>query len=91
MDTVVWLEKQVRLPREYVERLHRLAQDRDTTEDALVERALELLFSLTDTTDEEPQSEEWSELSSATLRRVWDNDVDSVYDNWREIYGVPPG
>jgi len=39
--------------------------------------------------DEEGQRRGWSLLSEAALRRVWDNDADAAYDNWRELYGVP--
>jgi excisionase family DNA binding protein len=27
--------------------------------------------------------------SLAALEEVWDNEADAVYDNWRELYGVP--
>ena len=28
------------------------------------------------------------QLSEAALMRVWDNEHDAVYDDWRELYGV---
>ncbi len=31
------------------------------------------------------------QMSEAALMRVWDNEQDAVYDNWRELYGVPEG
>jgi excisionase family DNA binding protein len=27
--------------------------------------------------------------SDEVFFKTWDNDADAVYDNWREIYGVP--
>ena len=27
-------------------------------------------------------------ISEASLSRVWENDQDAVYDNWRDLYGV---
>ncbi len=30
-------------------------------------------------------------LSEPSLLRVWDNDPDAEYDNWRELYGVSEG
>ena len=39
---------------------------------------------------EEELSLPWYTLiSQAALARVWDNDEDAIYDNWRELYGVP--
>jgi hypothetical protein len=29
----------------------------------------------------------WSCLSDAALQRVWDNEEDAVYDNWRALHG----
>ena len=29
--------------------------------------------------------------SEESLARVWENDRDAAYDNWRELYGVPAG
>jgi hypothetical protein len=31
----------------------------------------------------------WSFLSEGSLQRIWDNEEDAAYDNWRELYGVP--
>ncbi|HUV87738.1 MAG TPA: hypothetical protein VMX79_11580 [bacterium] len=28
-------------------------------------------------------------ISQAVLARDWDNEDDAIYDNWRELYGVP--
>ena len=33
----------------------------------------------------------WTRLSEAAFWEDWNNDKDAVYDNWREIYGVPEG
>jgi len=84
------IDKVVHLSADRAERLSRLAQDRRTTEDALVQKALDLLFDLADEgTQEERQA--WRALGMKSLSRVWDNDADAVYDNWRELYGVQEG
>jgi hypothetical protein len=47
----------------------------------LVERALDLLFEAED-------AKVWAAMSAPSLNRVWDNEADAVYDNWKTIYGV---
>ena len=87
----ITLDKVVHLSAERAARLAQLARERSTTEDALVEKALDLLFDLT---GEESQAQErgvWRALGAKSLERVWDNDADAVYDHWRELYGVPEG
>ena len=38
----------------------------------------------------EPDDEaNWSAMSLDTFQRDWDNPEDAIYDNWRELYGVP--
>lgn len=32
---------------------------------------------------------EWQHLSLSAFATEWDNEEDAIYDNWREIYGVP--
>ena len=32
---------------------------------------------------------DWLKLSLSAFEKEWDNDEDAIYDNWREIYGVP--
>ena len=32
---------------------------------------------------------DWQSLGLATFEKAWDNEEDAIYDNWREIYGVP--
>lgn len=31
----------------------------------------------------------WLAMSLDTFQRDWDNAEDAIYDNWRELYGVP--
>ncbi len=69
--------------------LRRLAESRSTSEDQIVEKALDIFFSLTDLFDDEARRQGWSLLSEASLQRVWDNEADAAYDSWRELYGVP--
>jgi hypothetical protein len=83
------VEKHIRLSVERADRLGRLAQIHQIHEDQIIEKALDILFSLTDLLDERTERQGWSFLSEAALQRVWDNEEDAVYDNWRELYGVP--
>ena len=86
MSTMI--DKVVHLSADHVERLTQLARQRGTSEDALLEKALDLLFSLTDKGDDEEERRIWQALTMKSLARVWDNEADAVYDNWRELYGV---
>jgi hypothetical protein len=83
------IEKRVWLSVERAERLDCLAQAHQIQEGRIIEKALDILFSLTDLFDERTERQGWSFLSEAALQRVWDNEEDAVYDNWRELYGVP--
>ena len=35
--------------------------------------------------------EPWTALSGPGFAKDWDNEVDAVYDKWRELYGVREG
>ena len=83
------VEKHIRLSTEHADRLSRLARTKGLSEDQIVEKALDILFSLTDLFDERTERRGWSFLSEDSLRRIWDNEEDAAYDNWRELYGVP--
>ena len=39
-------------------------------------------------TVDEVSDSEWRELGMRRLEEEWDNPVDAVYDNWKELYGV---
>ena len=85
------VERRLLLPAALAARLHQFAGVHRTSEDAVVGRALDILFSLTDLLDGETELRMWSALSSDALARVWDNDEDARYDNWRDLYGVSTG
>jgi len=85
------VEKHIRLSSERAERLNRLAQAHQLDEDQVIEKALDILFSLTDLLDAQAERPSWSVMSKESLGRVWDNDEDAIYDNWRELYAVPEG
>jgi len=72
-------------------RLARLAKTRQVSESEIVEKALNIFFSLADFGGEEIERQDWYRLSEASLLRLWDNEQDVVYDNWRELYGVSEG
>ncbi len=87
-ETPTPVEKHVRLSAECAERLSRLAQAQAMSEDQIIEKALDILFKLTELFDENAERRGWSFLSQASLQRIWDNEEDAVYDNWKELYGV---
>lgn len=72
-------------------RLQQMADSRRATENEVVEKALDLYFSLADFFDGDTERQDWYRLSEAALSRVWDNEQDATHDNWRELYGVPQG
>ena len=90
-EAVATIEKRFQLSAERAERLSRLAQTRQLDENRIVEKALDMLFDLADLLDERTERQGWAMLSDASLQRIWDNEKDAAYDNWRELYGVPAG
>lgn len=88
-ETSTTVEKHVQLSPECAERLTRLAQAQNLSEAVIVEKALDILFTLTDLFDENAERRGWSLLSRSSLQKIWDNDEDAVYDNWKDLYGVP--
>ena len=55
----------------------------------VVTKALDILFTLTEVLDSGGQRRALTALSEESLARVWENDQDAAYDNWRKLYGVP--
>ncbi len=88
-EMLATVEKRIWLTAERADRLSRLARSQEINETLIIEKALDILFSLTELFDERAERQGWSFLSEASLQRVWDNEEDAVYDNWRELYGVP--
>ena len=88
-DTPLVVEKQIRLSAGRADRLSHLAEIHQIDEDQIIERALDILFSLTDLLDDQSERRGWSFLSDAALQRVWDNPEDAAYDDWRTLYDVP--
>lgn len=88
-ENVAVVEKRVRLSAERADRLTHLARQHQTSEDEIIGRALDILFNLADLFDQRAERQGWSSLSEASLQRVWDNEEDAAYDNWKELYGVP--
>jgi hypothetical protein len=78
--------KRIRLSSDRAKRLGNLAHAKALSEDQVIEKALDILFSLTDLLDEQGERQGWSFLSENSLQRVWDNEKDAAYDNWRETY-----
>lgn len=83
------VEKRLQLSPDSADRLRRLAQQQQTSENELVERALDLLFNISDNNDTSAERRGWSLASEDVLQRVWDNEDDARYDNWQGLYGAP--
>ena len=82
------IEKTVHMSTENAARLGELARRRGTSEDELLEQALDLYFRSAET-DELEERRFWQNASIPSFDRIWDNEEDAIYDNWRELYGVP--
>ncbi len=89
VERTVKATREVTLTTDRSERLQRMAQARLSSEDEVIERALDLYFRLADFFDDASTRQDWHRLSEASLRRVWDNEQDAAYDDWRNLYGVP--
>ena len=83
--------REVILPERQVTRLEQLAAMRQISESKIIESALNIFFNLTEVLDETVDRSDWQRLSEASLMRLWDNEQDEVYDDWRELYGVSQG
>lgn len=92
MDTfALAIEKRIHLSPQSAIRLQQLSQTKALSEEQIIEKALSILFSLSEIFDEQSERLGWSFLSEDSLARVWDNEEDAIYDNWRDLYGVPAG
>lgn len=82
------VEKLVQLSNNRARRLERLAAEQGISENALVEKALDILFDISES-KEGMDREAWSAMSLDAFGRVWDNEANAAYDNWKELYGIP--
>ncbi len=89
MSEIAVVEKRILLSPERAYQLSRLAQAKAISEDKIVEKALDILFGVTDLLDDQAERRGWSLVAERSLRRVWDNEQDAEYDNWRELYDIP--
>lgn len=80
--------KRIRLSLERADRLSQLARAQAVSEDQVVEKALDILFNLTDLLGAPSERQGWSSLSEESLHRVWDNDEDARYDEPRDWHNV---
>lgn len=85
------VKREFALPRDQVNRLQSLAAARQISESRVVEKALDVFFSLAEVFDQDLDRQMLYQLSEPSLLRVWDNDPDAAYDNWRELYDVSEG
>ena len=77
--------------RDQVNRLSNLPETRQISESRVVEKALDVFFSLTEAFNPDLDRQAWYRLWEPSFLRVWDNDPDAAYDNWRELYDVSEG
>lgn len=89
IETPTLIAQEIHLSSNHVSRLRQLAQAKNISQDEIIAKALDILFSLTELFDPLSERQGWSALSEESLERVWDNDLDARYDNWRELYAVP--
>ena len=92
-DSTAPVSREFALPRDQVNRLQSLAQARQISESRVVEKALDIFFSLAEVFDQDQDLDRQTlyRLSGPSLLRVWDNDADAAYDNWGELYDVSTG
>jgi len=67
------------------ERLTKRAQQLD---DPQAEKVLAFLEFVLAQARLEEERQDWHMASQEAFTRVWDNEHDAIYDNWRELYGV---
>jgi len=56
--------------------------------DAQAENVLAFIEFVLAQAKSEEKRREWQAASEQAFARVWDNEHDAIYDNWRELYGV---
>ena len=67
------------------ERLNQCAQQ---LSDVQAEKALAFIEFLLSQERFEEERRDWQNASEQAFARLWDNEHDAIYDNWRELYGV---
>lgn len=88
-ETPATVELQISLPSGQAARLEALAQQLQTSRGAVVLQALDILFGITDLLATHTERQDWSQIAEETFRRVWDNEQDASYNDWRNLYSVP--
>lgn len=89
MQTITTVSHRFTLTADRMEQLRQLAKVRRISESEIVAKALDVYFDLADPLESPDERRGWHRLSERSLQRVWDNDQDAVYDDWRNLYGVP--
>ena len=87
MDDPELVLREARLTAKDAARLARLAATSLSSEERLIALAVTVYLDICDADSDA----EWARLSDPSLSGVWDNPDDAIYDNWRELYGVPAG
>lgn len=87
----VSVSREFQLPVDQIERLSGLAAARSMSESDVLERALDIFFGLADVFGDDLDRPSLYRMSEPSLMRIWDNDRDAVYDDWRNLYGVQEG
>jgi len=87
-ESIALVAREFQLSPNHAARLRELAHVKHISQDQIIARALDILFSLTDLLEPSSERQGWSFLSEESLEQVWDNDSDAQYDNWRELYAI---
>ena len=88
MESTISASREFVLPVDQIERLSRLAAAREMSENQVLERALDIFFGLAEVFGDDLDRQSWYRLSEPSAMRVWDNDQDAAYDDWRNLYGI---
>ncbi len=78
-------DRVVHLSKDRAEKLDALVTETGDSQDAVIEKALDLLYTLSGSDDRRI----WAAMSQPSLAQVWDNADDAVYDDWKKLYDVP--
>ncbi len=66
----------------------RLASRAQQLDDVQAEKVLTFIEFLLAQKTLEKERREWQTASEEAFARVWNNEHDAIYDNWKELYGV---
>lgn len=90
-DLSTSIKREFVLPRDQVDHLRNLSETRQISESQVVEKTVDVFSRSAEVFDPDLDRQAWYGLSEPSLLRIWENDLDAAYDNWRELYDVSKG